>query len=249
MSISLFEQLLVKGNCGKITDIVDVLSVITCGILTVMKVTIPRIYQYNMRLIVNSAIEDWSKVNDKKLRKIMLRYAYMGRIVFIIQMIGAYTTAIPLIFSRLPFITALWTDQNDNATFNQVPIGPSCWVSSDITTYNYVAYYIFQSVQLFIVCTGYIGSDTYFFGFGMHICGQTQLLYVSLEHLYSRGNSIKQKQKLNQFVKRHKHLLMLANYFEQTYKTIILAQVIADTLLACISGKSIVYTMYISNIV
>ncbi|KAK0164888.1 hypothetical protein PV328_003455 [Microctonus aethiopoides] len=246
MSIDLTQQLLIKGNCGDVTELVDVLSLITCGILTATKVIILKIYEHNVYVIVNSAVEDWTKVMDKKSRRIMFKYAKIGRTVFIIQMIGAYAAGFPLIFARLPFITALWDDRtNTNMIIRQVPIGPSCWISPDLSAYNYAICYIVQSIQLFIVCTGYIGSDTYFFGIAMHVCGQFELLHMRIENLDKIKDNVSQRREIIKFSKRHKHLLTLADNFEQTFNIIILAQVGADTILICISGNLFYYVNYL----
>ncbi|KAK0081045.1 hypothetical protein PV325_012901 [Microctonus aethiopoides] len=250
MSIDLTQQLLIKGNCGDVTELVDVLSLITCGILTATKVIILKIYEHNVYVIVNSAVEDWTKVMDKKSRRIMFKYAKIGRTVFIIQMIGAYAAGFPLIFARLPFITALWDDRtNTNMIIRQVPIGPSCWISPDLSAYNYAICYIVQSIQLFIVCTGYIGSDTYFFGIAMHVCGQFELLHMRIENLDKIKDNVSQRREIIKFSKRHKHLLTLADNFEQTFNIIILAQVGADTILICISGIVLLISLQSPNFI
>lgn len=243
MSISFTKHLLVKGNCGKITDVVDVLSLIACGVVTVIKVIIPRIYYNKMYVIVSTAINDWKTVNNEKARQTMLRYAYIGRVVFIVQIIGAYATGFQLIVSRLPFMMEWNNDRNYSTPLYTVPIGPSCWISSDISSYHYTVYYTFQCIQLFVVCTAYIGADTYFFGIAMHVCGQFELLSNSLTNIYSDGKISNQKQNFSKFVERHKHLLLLANNFEETYNLIILSQVAIDALLICISGNNVLFSV------
>nr|AQN78425.1 olfactory receptor 23 [Meteorus pulchricornis] len=237
MSIRLTEQLLTKGNCGIITDIVDVLSLITCGLLTALKVLLPRIHKHKMEIIINSAVEDWAERVNRKSRNIMFRFAKIGRVVFITQMIGAYVAGFPLIFAHLPFISILWTDQlNSSVMVRNVPIGPNCWISPDWPASYYVAHYVLQSIQLLVVCTGYIGGDTFFFGMAMHVCGQFEVLYTRMKDLQGIRNSKIQRRIIAEFCRRHNHLLMLADNFEKIYNIIILAQVGADTLLTCITG-------------
>nr|WGO81779.1 olfactory receptor 104 [Microplitis mediator] len=248
MSISLIKQLLVEGNCGEITDVVDVLSLIACGVVTVVKVIIPRIYYNKMYVIVSTAINDWKTVNNEKARRTMLRYAYIGRVVFIVQIIGAYAAGFQLIVSRLPFIMNWNNDRNYSTPMYTVPIGPSCWISSEISSFHYTAYYTFQCIQLFVVCTAYIGADTYFFGIAMHVCGQFELLSNSLTNIYSDGQISNQKQNFSKFVERHKHLLCLANNFEETYNLIILSQVGIDALLICISGIVLLMTLHTEDL-
>ncbi|THK33015.1 odorant receptor 13a-like [Diachasma alloeum] len=249
MSISFSKKLLTKGNCGSVTDNVDALSVIFGGFLTVMKVAIPRIHQKNMLIVVDSAIKDWSSVVSDKPRSVMKKYAYIGRLVFLVQMCGVYAAGFPLIFLKLPFINALWNDPEDNVTVREVPIGPRCWISDDISTYRYVGDYILQSVQLFVVCTAYIGCDTYFFGIAMHVCGQFEVLHMNVRCLDGTKDSLWRRQKLNDFVRRHNHLLQLAHNFEETFNVIILAQVGVDTLLVCISGIALLMSLSSGDLV
>ncbi|KAK0182963.1 hypothetical protein PV327_001042 [Microctonus hyperodae] len=247
MSIDLTHQLLIKGNCGAVTELVDVLTLITCGILTAAKVIILKIYEHNVYIIVSSAVEDWTNVTDEKSRRAMLKYAKIGRTVFIIQMIGAYTAGFLLIFTRLTFITALWSDPTNSSIIRQVPIGPSCWLSSDLSAYNYAICYIIQSIQLFVVCTGYNGSDTYFFGIAMHVCGQFESLHMSIENFDKIKDNVNRRHEIIKFSKRHKHLLVLADNFEQTYNIIIFVQVGADTILICISGIVLLISLQARN--
>ncbi|XP_044594929.1 odorant receptor 82a-like [Cotesia glomerata] len=247
--IIFIDELITKGNCGLITDTVDALSLIATSILSVCKIILPLVYKKRMYFIVNSAIEDWANVHDKKSKTIMLKYAFAGRIVFIIQMIGAYMTIVPLIFGNPPTIHKFSSDQlSDNATMlRNIPIGPNCWVSTSISMSIYFAYYGLVTVHLVILCTAYIGGDVYIFGIAMHVCGQFKLLYTDMESLDGKKNFFSLRKQINQLSQRHTYLIKLANEFERTFNLIILLQVAANTFIIGISGILLLWGLKTGN--
>nr|AZQ24901.1 odorant receptor [Aphidius gifuensis] len=258
MSMSLIVLLLIKGNCGAITEFVDALSLIICGLTSVIKVVIPRINYKKMSAIIQSAVNDWQKIDhhDKSHFKTMQYFSNIGRVVFIIQMSGAYIVGFPLIVMKLPFVVNYFHLNKDeslllinktilttSSNVGQVPIGPTCWIPTNMSPSIYFLYFISQSIQLFIVCSAYIGSDTYFFGIGLHIWGQLRILNNSLDKFNKADTVSKEKILLRKFIKRHDHLLKLIKYFEDIYSYIILAQVGTDVLLTCISGIVLLMTV------
>lgn len=222
----------------------DVISWIVCGLLTAIKVIFLTIYKHKMYPIICSAVEDWSTIVDKQSRFIMLQYAYVGRIVAIIQMSGAYIACFIQLFTRLPFIISFWNDGfNSTVAVQGVPPWPSCWVSADMTFYHYIFHFIVQSFILLVIGTVYNGCDTFFFGIAMHICGQFVVFQKNFRHLHAMNNSILNVNQLKYFVKRHKYLLELADNFEETYNLVILIHVGAATVLICASGNFYIYTL------
>nr|AID59305.1 odorant receptor 7 [Macrocentrus cingulum] len=193
-----------------------------------MKIVLPIIYQESMYFIVHSAVNDWASVGHGKHREIMIRYAYIGRIVFMVQMIGAYMTIIPLIFGNLPSINPVLNGANDNTTivYRNIPIGPNCWVSAHLSTNVYLAYYFLITLHLIILCTAYIGGDVYIFGIAMHVCGQFQLLYDNMEKLNANDIYFVQRINLSRLCQRHNHLVKLTNEFERTFNFVLLIQLL-----------------------
>ncbi|KAK0073651.1 hypothetical protein PV326_013201 [Microctonus aethiopoides] len=235
--IDISKKLLIKSDCGTIIETMDVISWIVCGLLTAIKVIFLTIYKDKMYPIIYSAVEDWSTIVDKQSRFIMLQYAYVGRIVAIIQMSGAYIACFIQLFTRLPFIISFWNDGlNSTVAVQGVPPWPSCWVSADMTFYHYIFHFIVQSFILLVIGTVYNGCDTFFFGIAMHICGQFVVFQKNFRHLHAMDNSILNVNQLKYFVKRHKYLLELADNFEETYNLVILIHVGAATVLICASG-------------
>lgn len=243
MIVIFVKDLITKGNCSVLTDIVDALSLIFTSTLSIMKLILPHVHQPSLYIIVKSAVDDWSNVIDEKSRKIMLKYAYIGRLVFIIQMFGAYSTIIPLIFGNLPTVMLAYKfdDNATNLPFRNIPIGPNCWISPAMPTNIYLAYYCLVTVNLVILCTAYIGGDVYLFAMALHVCGQFELLYHNMESLDEHGSYSVLQKKVGKLSKRHSHLLNLAYQFEKTFNLMILIQVAASGFIIGISGMPTKY--------
>ncbi|THK33096.1 odorant receptor 47b-like [Diachasma alloeum] len=226
---------IVKGNCGTITELVDAVSLITTSLMAVIKILLPSIHRNRVSSIVNSALQDWSDVEDKKSWEIMRRYAYIGRLVFIVQMFGAYMTIIPLILMSLPKFVEVEHLDNKSVFLRNIPIGPKCWVSLEISALTYFLYYIFVCLHLFILATAYLGGDVFAFGLAMHLCGQFQLLYRSLDELDGDETESIQRARVARFSKRHNQLLKLADDFEAAFHMLIFFELGANTFIISIS--------------
>nr|WHS04426.1 odorant receptor 23 [Psyttalia incisi] len=212
--------------------------------MAVIKILLPWIHQKRISSIINSAVHDWSHVEDMKSWNIMRRYADLGRLVFVVQMFGAYMTIIPLILTRLPK-SHLQIEGLDNSSIflRNIPIGPKCWVSLEMSVSSYYVYYIFICVHLFLVATAYLGGDVFAFGLAMHLCGQFELLYKSLEVLDGTENVSTQRERVIRFSKRHNHLLTLTNDFEAVFHILILFELGANTFIISISGNNHIFQL------
>ncbi|XP_063995269.1 uncharacterized protein LOC135172807 [Diachasmimorpha longicaudata] len=226
---------ILKGNCGAITELVDAISLITTSLMAVLKILLPWIHRERVSFIVNSALQDWSHVEGKKPREIMRQYASIGRLVFIVQMLGAYMTIIPLILTSLPRLVEVGHVDNRSVFFRNIPIGPRCWVSLEISELTYYCYYIFVCIHLFFLATAYLGGDVFAFGLAMHLCGQFQLLYRSLDELNGDEPESTQRVKISTFSRRHNQLLKLANDFEAAFHMLIFLELGANTFIISIS--------------
>ncbi|KAK0086194.1 hypothetical protein PV325_003617 [Microctonus aethiopoides] len=242
--------LITKGNCDAIIDFVDGISLISVSTLSVFKFIPLHLNQGSMFLIVHSAIEDWKNIEGKKLRGIMLKYAYKGRLVFIVQMCGSYMTILPLIFGNFPNPSVNTHEKSVNnmtSLFRNIPIGPNCWFSSSASGNVYLAFYFLVILHLVILCTGYIGIDVYIFGIAMHVCGQFELLCHRLVNLDGDENYYDLREKIHEITERHCHLLMLANEFEKTFNLIILLQVGVNGFIICFSGILLIWGLQSGN--
>ncbi|KAK0071133.1 hypothetical protein PV325_013468 [Microctonus aethiopoides] len=70
----------------------------------------------------------------------------------------------------------------------------------------------------------------------MHLTGQFEELHRNPKYLEVAEDSVQQSGQLVKFIKRHKHLVTLANNFEEAYNIIILVHVGVDLIIPCICG-------------
>ncbi|KAK0182966.1 hypothetical protein PV327_001045 [Microctonus hyperodae] len=234
LCFDIIEQFLVKGNCGTMAEVVDMMSWIAVGFSTSVKMISLTIYQENMEKILTTAVVDWSKTIDEKSRSIMLRYATIGRIGAIMQMVSAYSVTFLQITRCFPAIIVTLNHHTNSSVPSCVPLWPICWAPKTKLdfTFNFINQ-VFISV-IIVIC--YAGCEGFFFGTAMHLTGQFEELHRNPKYLEAAENSVQQTRQLVKFIKRHKHLLTLANNFEEAYNIIILVHVGVDIVIPCVSG-------------
>ncbi|XP_074108379.1 LOW QUALITY PROTEIN: uncharacterized protein LOC141533405 [Cotesia typhae] len=232
-------ELITKGNCDLITDIVDALSLVATSIMSISKIIVPLINKKKMYFIIKSLIKDWTTVCDEKSKKIMLNYAFAGRIFLFVTMISSNSVVIGLILDNPPTTYKFSPDQiSDNATvLRNIPIGANCWVSTSISMSIYFAYYSLLAVHLFLVCITNAGNDSCMCGIALHVCGQFKLLYTDMESLDGKKNFFSLRKQINRLSRRHIYLINLANKFQGTFSLTILLQVTTNLFVISISGK------------
>ncbi|XP_044010382.1 uncharacterized protein LOC122854036, partial [Aphidius gifuensis] len=175
-------NILTYENCGSVSDNVGALSLIVTAPLAIFKVVMPWVQRDNLDIIVKSAVNDWSEIIDNSSKKIMMKYAKIGRNVLIIELVGAYMTVIPGIIAKYPSdVEFLSRNVNDTTLplIRNIPIGPSCWVSLVIPHYQYLIYYIYVTIHILVLAGAYVGGDIFIFGIAMHVCGQFENLHNS----------------------------------------------------------------------
>ncbi|KAF7997269.1 hypothetical protein HCN44_005546 [Aphidius gifuensis] len=191
-------------------------------------------------------MNDWYCVNDKS-RKIMLKYAKIGRIVLIIQFIGAYGSLIPMI-SRYPSIVVEANGyNNDTILLRSIPLGPRCWIPMTLSWYLYVGYYFLLCIDLLILSTAFVGSDIFVFTIAMHICGQFKILYNSIENINYHKNRKQQCLIIENFVIRHNELIEILEQFEEACNVIIFFEVFANIFVICITGFILLQSFNLSK--
>lgn len=80
------ERFIVRGNCGSIQEMIDTLVIGITSIQICIKCYLIFHHHNKFRNIVEFAINDWSKITNEQSRIIMLKNAYIGRILFIFQL-------------------------------------------------------------------------------------------------------------------------------------------------------------------
>ncbi|XP_063995955.1 uncharacterized protein LOC135173175 isoform X2 [Diachasmimorpha longicaudata] len=228
-------NIVIKGNCGGITEFVDAITLIGTSTMAVIKIILSWLHQKRVSSILKAVVQDWAHVENNKSRHIMLRYAYVGRVVFMVQMFGVYMTIIPLILTNLPNLADFKHPDNASIIGRSIPIGPECWVDPEMSSIRYCAYYIFVCIHLFLLATVYLGVDVFAFGLAMHLCGQFELLSRSLDELDVNKSESTQRKIVTQFSKRHSVLLKLAEDFEAVFHMLIFFELGTNTFIISIS--------------
>lgn len=238
MCINFVNQLLRNGACGTITELVDIISLFSCGCSLLTKLTVLMIHQNEMSIIVNSAVKDWSDTIDHKSRSIMLQYAKIGRRVFISQAVCYISSVLSVLYTRFPPMEYIRNDQsNSSAIIIGVPLWPGCWTPTNISMNHYMLLFIFQSITLIIFDACYFNCDSFFFGMIMHLSGQFHVLSANFKYFSESNYNEYYARQLVKLVERHQHLLTMANGFEDIYNLLILIQFGLAIMIICISGN------------
>ncbi|KAF7997270.1 hypothetical protein HCN44_005547 [Aphidius gifuensis] len=238
-AIVFIKNFIVYGNCGSSEELVDALTLMSGSFLAILKNTLPWFQKNLYNDILDFLIDDWSDINNNnnKSRKIMFKYAKISRIVLFIQLLGAYGSLISLI-AHYPSTNQIMNEYNNDSIFvRNIPYGPRCWISLTMPWNLYVGFYIILCVDLFFLTTSFIGSDVFLFTIAIHVCGQFEILYNSMENINYYKNYQQQHLFMKNFVIRHNQLLVMLENFEEICNKIIFFEVMGNTFLICISGK------------
>lgn len=242
MCIDVIKQFIIKGHCGSILELVDIISTHISAFIIVIKMIVTTIYRDNFHVIITSAINDWSKVVDQKSRLIMLRYARIGRIIVIVQIFGVFTISCQVIFDRLRTSMDVWNEQtNSSAQISGVPLWPMCWIPIDMSSLQFIIHFTVQSILMLVCHNSYAIFNAMLYSLAIHLCGQLQVLDTNLKYFDKIEDFNQYKYHLRQFIKRHNNLIMLTDTFEETYNLNILVEVGMSIILICISGNLLLF--------
>ncbi|THK33108.1 putative odorant receptor 85d [Diachasma alloeum] len=236
VNITYITNLMTTGYCGRILDLVEIITILSLSNISVFKLIVPWGYSDKMYFVLNSMVEDWVKVYDRKSHDTMMKYAYKGRAVCVFQLFITAFLIIRNILHKLPATVETITPENVTTLSRIVPYGPACWVSTTMSAHYYNAYYSLICIHWLSAALAYIGTDIYLFGLGMHMCGQFELLAAELDDISGNENCEEQHEKISKFIRRHNHLLNVAESIEDVYNIPILVEVINNTVIISISG-------------
>nr|AZQ24922.1 odorant receptor [Aphidius gifuensis] len=236
--IFFIKNLIVSGNCGSGEELVDALTFILVSLLAILKNSLPWFQKIFYTDILNFLIDDWFYFYNisNKSHDIMLKYAKIGRIVLLIQVLGTYGAMIPVIMRYPSTIQVLNEYNNDTILARNFPLGPPCWISMTMSWNLYIGFYVIFYIDLCILVTSFVASDVFLFTIAMHICGQFQILYNSMDNINNYKNYQQQRFIVKNFVIRHNQLLIMLKNFEKICNKIIFCEVMGNTFLICISG-------------
>lgn len=112
---------------------------------------------------------------------------------------------------------------------------PTYCVFGPLPLIQQVCILTWQAASIFVNAVAHCGNDGFFFCLTMHLCGQFEILKINLAEL--EIEKIADLKKIGSLVKRHCHLVLLADNLEQSFNIVILVQLLMSLLLLCIQGN------------
>ncbi|KAI4488418.1 hypothetical protein M0804_005266 [Polistes exclamans] len=229
-------------NCGDVDKTLEFFGLSAAMITGLTKLVFIKLHQEDLRKIILSAIKDWSSIIDNSsMKKITWKYTNRGLLVCRVQMSLSFLTVVTMIMDALPSSNSF---QQNNATFNeedirQVPLRTMC-LFGNMSIPIYWTVFSLQGVQLFNSIIVNIGNDVFFFGIAMHVCGQLDALNIFSDE-FKANNENDRLKKIGEFVRRHLHLLEMAQLIENTYTNILLVNLITGGSHICLAGIQIIF--------
>ncbi|XP_063992614.1 odorant receptor 22c-like [Diachasmimorpha longicaudata] len=220
------------------TSFVDGMTGVFGLTVAALKILCPWIQQERMRYVMQSVMEDWSNVCDKRSRKIMNQYAFWGRLTFSAQIIAVLVTVIGFSAARPPNFTTEAFRNNSSSTRNLL-LGPSCWIPDTMSTSLYLLHYFLVCVAAYIATVTFPGFDALIFSAALHLCGQFEVLNQKLEDMSDGESHWEQKRRIEEYSKRHNKLLTLGNEVNNIVSLIMFSEFFCNGLLISLSGISI----------
>nr|AQN78406.1 olfactory receptor 4 [Meteorus pulchricornis] len=237
------------NNCRGLEDILDIFVLSIFSLLACVKGLLARYHQDEIYSNVSSAIDDWyalSIIDNSNNRKIMMKHARIGRIVCISLMAPASTGTLSWIILALPL--PIFAPANSTDAIRNFPLQTACTFESFTTSTIYYVIFIVQIYQLIATCLGNCGNDVFFFGLGMHICGQLEILKNEFRTFVDVDKMTTDRKRFQLLVRRHTHLMDLVENLEESFNLIILSQLVMSGLLICIMGIQVIIALKIGDL-
>lgn len=214
---------------------IDLIALLSCALMCLIKITVIRIYRKKLCLIVSSAILDWTLDNEDSL-KIMRSFALKSRKFFIGQMSFSLFTVITMLITNLPLLLADEAKfENMSLPLNPLPVPMDCFYKNMSKT-STVWVYVIQSLQLSYTTLGNCGTDVLFFGLAMHVCGQLEILKNDMSNFGKIGDEFQIRSDLHLLIKKHNRLINISQNLEDSFNGILMFQLFFNSLIIVILG-------------
>ncbi|XP_011306868.1 uncharacterized protein [Fopius arisanus] len=177
--IMLYEQAIdLISGCGKTEEIIESIVGVLSYPVAIAKIILPRYYWRNMKEILESAVEDWSRNIDTAARKTMMEWVAIGRFIFILEitslcMLLTYTT-----ISHFPFFILNQNLLENDTIDRNLPWGSGCWLPPNTSNQIFLIVYFATCVQQIVGSLSNMGFDVSLFIILSHMCGQIEILKV-----------------------------------------------------------------------
>lgn len=243
--LSFTYNLIVIGNCVLISEFINIVNETSTCILATMMIIVHRMEIKKLSFILQSVLDDWENMMNKKSCVIMKRIAYYAKTAFLVQ-ICSYCSVLVQHFFIKPLLI-IWNTDKDykkiKKNFRVMPLEPACWTRKNISFNFYIISYVYQLIKVILIAMAAVSCFNFFCGIAMHLYGQYMILFNHLKSINDINDKLKRKKFLYKFIKRHNHLLKVSKYFEEIYNIIIFVDVGNMISLTCISGF-IIFLLY-----
>nr|XP_050865381.1 uncharacterized protein LOC127070880 [Vespula vulgaris] len=244
------QSLEVYRHCVDLDDTMDAFLMDLSSLVSISKLLLTRLNYRHTRSLLSSIVEDLSILEDSNQREIVMRYTTRGRIVSAAILYLGYASGMSFVFRTLPLHYVLPQKIDRNETYDvkvtSYFLSTYC-VFDDQSGFWRAAILLLQTIQIFVNATSHCGNDGFFFGIAMHLCGQFEVLRMNFANLGSEENlSCK---KIDALVRRHCHLIRLADNLEEAFNMIILIQLLMSALLLCIEGFQMLVSLDANDII
>ncbi|KYN39485.1 Putative odorant receptor 22c [Trachymyrmex septentrionalis] len=233
-------------NCTSATANLDALTIFTCGILALTKITWFRIYADNLICNYSSAMNDYVTIDTEKKRIIMRNHAFWGRIICIIALLISYVDSVIFIVGHAKL-------SSEEAKINITILGHQAGYAIPSTCSDSVFLHIVLHVcgQLEILKANFINfdvtsNDILLLGIILHICGQMELLKIEFTNYNGENKDMKEFEAL---ASRHCYLMEHAELLIDVISFVLLVQLLFSCLIICLVGFQLILALKLHDAV
>ncbi|XP_014481490.1 PREDICTED: odorant receptor 13a-like [Dinoponera quadriceps] len=239
----------VNMGCTDAEQNVDSLMFVCCGIISIVKTICFRIYANNLIDTYNAAIEDYTTIESPEQRKIMRKYALIGRILSCFMVCFAYFATV--VYTLIPLLSDEPIDQfnvTDKEIVLEYTIPSKCTLEYfHIPMSMYEIITLTESFMMALTCTCNHGNDSLFLNITLHVCGQLTILKANFANIDVTSPQVHNH--FNALIQRHDYLMRLGQKLADTISFALLMQLFITNVLLCIMGFQFILALKKSNAV
>jgi len=149
-------------GCTDAEQNIDCLTLICCGLLSMLKITLFRVYARNLIDNYESAVNDYVTIENAKQRAIMRRHSFIGRTLCCLTMCFSYLSC--LIYSLIPLLgniesTHIISNVTNENSVREYIIPSKCILEYFNPSKNVYRIFCFaEAVALILLATGNVGN-------------------------------------------------------------------------------------------
>ncbi|XP_011298918.1 odorant receptor 82a-like [Fopius arisanus] len=243
-ALSLFHEL--NPKCGVLKDKLIPVSTGICCCLSIMKILSIRLNRENMIQIITSIIDNWSSNTCVDDLRIMDNASKVGRKIYYFQLVSTLTSVTPMYLCGMGNAMVFDPRRNVTEIVKAIPLANPCFYGNLFVDY-YSGIYLLQILQVTVTIIGNVGCDCYFFGITMLLVGQIRCFASDIEKLEPQECEQQNRQILRLVIRRHTHLIRMADHLERTFSAVVALQVMANIYQVSMGGLQILLSIRIKD--